>query len=299
MGKIAAFKKPTAKDQSDLSHLVEEYLADLASLNKSKHTVTNFRSDLKTFLRFYQGRLEELSAPILRQYFSGDVAALSPTTQARKRCSLKSFLHWCYQEDLIASNPMNKLGTIKLPETQPRFLPLDQVRRILAVIKDDRDKLLFTLISETGLRISEALSLSIDDLRLDSQELRVFGKGQRERTVHLVKTESLRLLKSYIRKHGLTDGLVFRPDPAKQRYGVVGNPLTYSVICRAWNRYRAEAGIDCTIHQLRHSYATDLINRGVAIEIVGKILGHKNLQTTTRYASVSDQTVKKALEAAR
>lgn len=299
MGKIAAFKKPNASTKPDLASQVNEYLTDLRSQNKSIHTITNFRSDLLAFLRFYQGKLEDLSASALRQYFSGEIASLSPASQARKRTSLKSFLRWCFQQELINSNPMEKICAVKLPESQPRFLPADQVRKILSVIKEERDRVLFTLISETGLRISEALAIKVEDLRIEAQELRVFGKGQKERTVHLVKTESLRLLKTYIRKHGITEGLLFRPDTAKQRYGVAGKPLTYSVICRAWNRYCEDIGIECTIHQLRHSYATDLINRGVAIEIVGKILGHKNLQTTTRYATLSDQTVKKALEAAK
>jgi Site-specific recombinase XerD len=293
MGSVTNLKR-WSQIVPELPSLVEDYLSDLRAENKSPHTLKNYRADLLGFLKFYQGTLEGLSVPVLREYFAG-LGEVSPATQARRRASLKSFLAWCHLNDFIAANPMDKLGSIKIPETQPRALPLEEVRKILSVIKDERDRVMFYLLSETGLRISEALALRVEDLRLDVQELRVIGKGQRERTVFLTKTESLRLLRSYLRKAKINSGLVFPPDERKQRTGASGMPLTYSVVCRAWKRYCAEAGIDCTIHQLRHSYATDLINRGVRVEIVSKILGHKNLQTTQRYAAVSDHSVKRAL----
>ncbi|MNX68449.1 Tyrosine recombinase XerD [compost metagenome] len=297
MGTVTNLKRAN-QIAPELPRLVEEYLSDLRAENRSPHTLKNYRADLLAFQRFYQGALEALSATVLRQYFAG-MGEASPATQARRRASLKSFLGWCYQHDLTPTNPMEKLGSVKLPETQPRALALAEVDKILSVIKNDRDRVLFTLLSETGLRISEALALKVEDLRFDAQELRVNGKGQKERTAFLTKTESLRLLRRYLRKSGITSGFVFPPDERKQRAGASGKPLTYSVICRAWSRYCAEAGIDCTIHQLRHSYATDLINRGVRVEMVSKLLGHKNLQTTQRYATVSDQALKRTLEELR
>lgn len=296
MTKIATFRD---RGTSTLPGIAKAFLRDLESQNRSPHTLKSYRLDLDEFLRFYQGGLDGVSAAVLREYFAGRAELLSPASQARKRATLKSFFRWCYQQDLISSNPMDKVGSVKLPESQPRFLSIEQVKGILGGISNDRDRVLFTLISETGLRISEALAVRVEDLRLEAQELRVRGKGQKERTVHLVKTESLRLLKWYIRQHGIKEGLVFRPDQAKQRRGVAGHPIDYSVISRAWKRYSEAAGVSCTIHQLRHTYATSLINRGVPVEVVGKILGHKNVQTTTRYARVSDQTVRNALENAR
>lgn len=296
MGKLVQFTKDSTPV---VATLVDQFLADLKSENKSAHTLKNYRADLQAFLRFYQGELSALSAAVLRDYFTKELAKASPGTQARKRASLKSFLRWCFQQDLIVSNPMDKIGSVKLPEAQPRFLPLGDVNKILKVIEDDRDRVLFTLLSETGLRISEALGLRVQDLRLESKELRVSGKGQRERTIHLVKTESLRLLGWYLRKYDIRDGLVFRPDSAKQRHGASDKPIDYSVVAKAWKRYCLEAGISCTIHQLRHSHATDLINRGASVEVVSKLLGHKNLQTTMRYAVVSDRSVKETLEKVR
>ena len=296
MSSIAAFK---GRGTNTLPGMVEAFLRDLEAQNKSPHTLKSYRLDMGDFLRYYQGGVDGISAAMLRAYFEGLVESLSPASQARKRATLKSFFRWCYQQEILPSNPMDKLGAVKVPEAQPRFLAAGQVERILKAISNDRDRVLFTLISETGLRISEALSVRVEDLRLEAQELRVRGKGQKERTVHLVKTESLRLLTRFLRKHGIKEGLVFRPDPAKQRRGVANRPIDYSVVSRAWKRYCEDAGVSCTIHQLRHTYATDLINRGVPVEIVGKILGHKNIQTTTRYAKVSEQTVRKALEHVR
>ena len=217
MGSVTTMKRKT-QTAPKLASRVDEFLSDLQAENKSPHTLKNYRADLLGFLKFYLGPLEALSMPVLREYFAEMAEDASPATQARRRASLKSFLTWCHRHDFIKSNPMDKLGTVKLPETQPRALPLGDVATILRVIKNDRDRVLFTLLSETGLRISEALALTAEDLRLDVQELRVFGKGQRERTVFLTKTESLRHLRSYLRKTGIKSGLVFPPDGnARQR----------------------------------------------------------------------------------
>lgn len=295
MGSIVALKKtqPTAK----LPRLVEDFLQELRGLNRSPNTVRGYRTDLSAFLSFYKGSLENLSDDVLRAYFGREVESLSPATRARKRAALKSFLDWCYRRRMIDANPMERLDKIKLPEALPNHKPDDQIEKVLSVINSDRDRVLFTLVAETGIRIAEALTIKVEDLRLDSQELKVRGKGQKDRTVHLVKTESLRLLRSYLRKTGITEGLVFRPDAAKQRYGIAGKPLDYSVINRAWSRYCGEAEVkDCNIHALRHTYATRLINKGASIEMVSKLLGHASVQTTQRYARLMDETVKKRLE---
>lgn len=295
MGKVTSFRKAIDITPS-LVQLVDEFLADLKTENKSPHTLKNYQADLMAFHRFYGGNLSDLTPATLREYFGSLVETLSPASISRKQASIKSFLRWAYRHDLIPANPMDKIGGVKLPESQPRFLPLDQVNKILSVITDDRDRVLFTLISETGLRISEALAIKVEDLRLDTQELTVHGKGKKDRTIHLVKTESLRLLKWYLKKRQITGGLVFRACESKQRYGQAGKAIEYSVIAKAWRRYCHSIGIECTIHQLRHSYATDLINRGAPVEVVSKILGHQNLQTTLRYAKVSDRTIRNTLE---
>lgn len=292
MGKVVAFQGGN-QDQS-LVDLAEEYLGDLASEHKSPHTIRNYRSDLGSFLEFYQGIPEKLSASILRAYFQ-TYEGRAPATQARHRASLKSFFRWLVVNDYLPSNPMDKLGSVKIPERQPRPLADGDVSKLLRGIKSKRDRLLFTLIAETGLRISEALGIKVGDIRLDAQEITVRGKGGRERTVYLVRTEALSMLRQYLRQSGYKDGLLFRPDERKQRSGKTGAPIHYTTIHQAWASICREAGIKATIHQLRHTYATSLINQGKPIEVVSKVLGHRRVATTQLYAEVSDELVKRTL----
>ena len=104
--------------------------------------------------------------------------------------------------------------------------------------------------------------------------------------------ESIRLLRRHLKQSRITAGSVFRGDP---RYGGSPLPLDYSVIRKAWSTYCEAAGVQATIHQLRHSRATLLIQAGVPVTTVRKQLGHRNLQSTLRYAEVDQATIKQDL----
>ncbi len=142
----------------------------------------------------------------------------------------------------------------------------------------------------TGLRIGEALGVHAEDLDLtaDDERLTVTGKGGRRRTILLDDPALVRELRAHLAAGGR--------DPARARgplfralKGGRGGPLRYQSIHERWARYCAAAGVDCTIHQLRHSHATELVNGGVGLETIRRRLGHKNLQTTLRYAEQRDQ----------
>ena len=143
--------------------------------------------------------------------------------------------------------------------------------------------------------MGEALGISHQDLILtpDDEQIVIRGKGGRTRTLTLYAApESLRLLQRFLRRTGITSGALFRGDPAR---GGSARPIHYRTAHKAWGRYCAKAGVDATIHALRHSFATRLINEGVSLGVVRKLLGHRNMQTTLRYAEVSDATVKREL----
>ena len=101
--------------------------------------------------------------------------------------------------------------------------------------------------------------------------------------------ESIRLLRRHLKQSHITSGSVFRGDP---RYGGSPLPLEYSVVHYAWQKYCKQAGVEATIHQLRHSRASQLIQAGVPVTTVRKQLGHRNLQSTLLYAEVDQATIK-------
>jgi integrase len=156
--------------------------------------------------------------------------------------------------------------------------------------------LLFRLLVETGLRVGETLGLHVDDLNLTvgDEHISVTGKAGRHRMVLLDEPRLVAELRRYLKATGYTHGPIFRAEK-----NGVGGPLRYSTVQEHWARYTAAAGVSATLHQLRHSHATELVNGGVSLPTIRKRLGHKNIQTTLRYAEQSDATADAELRAWR
>lgn len=281
----------------NLPRLVEQYLAELEHANCSPHTRRGYASDLGQFVAFHGGDVENISPDVLRD-FGATCDHLAPATRARKQAVLSSFLTWAYRQNHIPDNPMLKLERVRRNPPAPRGLPRAQVERILAVIPspEKRDRLLFRLIFETGLRVAEALAVHVDDLDLtqDDEHLVVMGKGNKRRTLLLDDNRLVSQLRGYLKLTGYQHGYLFRA-----RINGRGGPLRYQSVYERWIRYCAAVGIDCTLHQLRHSHATEMVNGGVSLGTIRKRLGHKSIQTTLLYAEETDETADAELRAWR
>ena len=271
---------------AEMKALVDDFLADLAYRNRSAHTIKAYTADLGQLFAFHGGSPDELDARVLRD-FTGQDARLAPATRARKQSTLSSFLVWAYRHDRVSSNPMLKLERVQRKRPAPRGLSRESVEQILATIApaQRRDHLLFRLAFETGLRISEALHVHIEDLDLtrDDERLTVVGKGGRQRTILLDDPRLLKELRTYLKVMDYKRGFLFRA--AKNGDG---GAVRYQSIQERWVHYCELAGVVCTIHQLRHSHATEMVNGGVSLGTIRKRLGHKSIQTTLLYAEVSD-----------
>ena len=265
---------------------MDTFLADLIQVNRSVHTCRAYATDLKQFATWYGGPLPAITPAVLRDYFR-DLVHLQPTTRARKQASLASFMAWAYAQELVESNPMGRVERVKPGPPVPRGVGRTQVEAILAVIPatQRRDRLLFRLIFETGLRVGEALALHVEDLDLtfDDEHLHVLGKGNQQRTVLLDDPRLVKQLRAYLFRTGYRHGPLFRALKNGR-----GGPLPYRSVQERWAAYYAKAGSSCTLHQLRHTHATELVNDGVSLTTIRKRLGHKNLQTTLRYTEQSD-----------
>jgi len=269
-----------------LISLVHDFLADLRNADRSRHTIRAYEGDLLRYCTFCGDSSSSTSVETLRAFFASR-ADRTPATRARTQAALASFFAWAYRGEQIAADPMAKLGRVRLAPPPPRGVEKKTVEKVLVAIpaSQPRDRLLFRLIAATGLRVSEALGLYVEDLDLtaDDEHLRVKGKGGRHRTLLLDDPALVRQLRTYLRKHGYRHGPLFRA--AKNG---TGGPLAYQSIQERWAGYCAKAGVACTLHQLRHTHATELVNDGVSLATIRKRLGHKNLQTTLRYAEQSD-----------
>ena len=274
--------------ETGVDELAGVYLQELEHAGRSAHTLRAYRSELARLAAFHPGPARDLDVAVLRRFLATR-AKLTAASRARTHAALASFLAWCYRHDHVDADPMARIQRVRVPEPVPRGLAAGQVEQILAAIPrtQHRDRLLFTLIASTGLRASEALHLYVEDLDLtqDDEHLTVTGKGERRRTVLLDDPRLVATLHRYLQRMGYRHGPLFRAEKNGR-----GGPISYQSAQRRWAAYTAKAGVAATLHQLRHTHATELVNDGVSLQTIRKRLGHKNLQTTLRYAEQTDAT---------
>lgn len=296
--------------------LVDELATQFLDGNQNNFLPNTRRAygyDLRQFARAFPDlAVEDITVQHLRAILNA-TAELAPTTLARRQATLRSCFAWAYRNDKVAADPTGKLDPVKVPEREPRPLTEDQVEAILAAIPaaDKRNKLLFTMLYETGMRVGEALSIHVQHVSLNDVDggfIRIIGKGDKERIVPLIDApRTVRLMREYLKKLGSV-GPVFRGDI--KTGGRAGEAVDYTTILYHFERYldaareaqpTAFAGEaePITIHRFRHTFGTFRLRDGVSLPSVRKLMGHKNIQTTLRYAGSDMETIKRELTEAR
>jgi integrase len=266
-------------------------------INRAPATIRTYATDLQQFATFYADPLADLTPAVLTQYLA-TLLHLAPASRARKQAALASFCAWATRHAYLDRNPMLQVDRVRPDPPRRHGIARDQVETILARIPKDqhRDRLLFRLLVETGLRIGEALGLQVEDvdLRRDDEHLRVAGKGGQTRTLLLDDARVVAQVRSYLRRTGYQHGYLFRAEKNGD-----GQQLRYQSVQERWARYCREAGIACTLHQLRHTHATELMNDGVSLNTIRRRLRHKHVQSTLRYAEQTDTTADAEIRAWR
>lgn len=173
----------------------------------------------------------------------------------------------------------------------PKYLTKDELRRLLSVISNHRDKIMVLFLYNTGLRNSELIKLQIKDLNFENNSVRVIGgKGGKDRIVNMVDDDLILALKAFI--GGRKKGTLFQSNWQRQ--------FTSRGIQKMIKKYAVEAGLDevsrITPHTLRHTFAVHALDAGVNIVTINKQLGHKSLQTTLIYMEISNKMAKEDLE---
>jgi site-specific recombinase XerD len=300
------------EEAMNLLELTEAFLAAKQHAFSS-NTRRAYRYDLMACARVLGTLpLREITVAHLRLFLDA-TADLAPTTLARRKAALCSCFGWASQQELLPADPTARLEAIPIGERHPRPLTQPQVEAILAAIprKELRNRLLVTLLYETGKRVGEALGLQVQQVHLndlDGGYLRIVGKGTKERVIALIDaSRSVTLLRNVLKTLGGA-GPLFRGDVRKG--GRQGEALDYSTIWYHFERYVEQARSahpehfveehePITIHWLRHTYATIKLRNGVSLPLVRKLLGHTTLQTTLRYTEIDLEADKRELVEAR
>lgn len=280
-----------------LSELVEPWRQLLlAQKGLSRQTEISYAQDIKSFMKFWEEvssfgpkpREQPNEEDIFLYLASLRNRGLTPRTQARRLCALRSFFDFAVEEGALQQNPAAQLGSPKLPLHLPEVLSREEMERLLArPIMEDRggfrDRCMLELLYASGLRVSELCNLSVEDLDLQQGLLRVFGKGGKERIAPL-HSLAQKLLAEYLQKIRPR----FRPGCRKLFLNRSGMGLTRQYVWQVVKKYAEAAGIRRAIspHTFRHSFATHLLEGGADLRTVQILLGHADVAATEIYTHV-------------
>jgi integrase/recombinase XerC len=270
--------------------------------NASPYTVRNYTTDLLDFFQFLRtkeiGSLKEVDKHTLRDYLAHLMEqGLVKASIARKLSAIRSFYRYLLREEIISTSPVASTFSPKLDKRLPSFLTLEEMERLLEVPdlstpQGRRDRALLELLYASGLRVSELVSVNVEQVNLDSREIRVWGKGSKERMV-LVGEPAVRALSAYL-SQGRPKLLGKKRSDALflNRYG---ERLPERRVQRILQKYANIAGIDKGVHphMLRHTFATHLLDGGADLRVVQELLGHANLSSTQIYTHVTKAQARK------
>jgi len=292
-----------------MQQLFNSYLRYLqAERNASPYTIRNYSNDLMEFFDFMKRRklhsLKEVDRQTLRGYLSHlSEQGFVKTSIARKLSAVRSFFRYLQREEYITTNPTAGTVSPKLDRRLPSFLTIAEAKRLVEAPdlnkpEGQRDRALLELLYASGLRVSELVSLDTGQVNLNTHEVRVWGKGSKERIV-LIGEPSARALSVY-----LTGGRLEQLSNNKRkknnavflnRYGA---RLPARRVQKIMEKYARTIDKPVHPHMLRHTFATHLLDGGADLRVVQELLGHAQLSSTQIYTHVTKSQARKIYLAA-
>ncbi|MGD0723959.1 MAG: site-specific tyrosine recombinase XerD [Spirochaetia bacterium] len=219
-------------------------------------------------------------------------------TLAKAASAIRSFYRFLVLEGRMETNPARLVDAPRVTMRIPRYLQEEEIQKLLDACEPGqplgiRDRALFELIYSCGLRVSEAVGLTVERVSMPEGALRVMGKGSRERMVPLGERarNQLALYLSSARP-----GLAGRAPANELFLGRGGRKLSRKTVWKTFKRLAVRAGLDAKVHTLRHSFATHLLQGGADLRSVQELLGHADIGTTQIYTHVSQEVLKRTHE---
>ena len=258
----------------------------------SPNTVESYRRDLN---RFFEGQptsaiLQTTAQDVRKFLLTLQESGLSSKTIARSLSSVKSFFRFMVSENYIQENPAESTESPKLWRKIPNILTVQEVDTLLetpdtSTLPGKRNKVMLEVLYATGLRVSELISLKINDIDLEVGYLRSFGKGGKERVIPMGEV-AVMYLKNYIQQ--VRPKLLIDPSVDELFITRRGQKMTRQAFWKILKDCVRRSGITLAVspHTLRHAFATHLLERGADLRSVQEMLGHSDISTTQIYTHI-------------
>ena len=269
---------------------VKMFVASKKAVNRQDNTLKQYTREILNMLNFTGKRLEDITGMDLRYYYGvmREQRGIKMSTMQTRLHYLSSFWDFLITEELVHSNPVKKVGLLKLEKTIKKPFSAAELEALRVNCTELRDRALVEFLYSTGVRVSELVSLNVGDIEMGKQELIVYGKGSKERKTYL--TDSAKFyLRRYLRTRDQTE---LADKPLFVTLDKPHDRLTVAGVQHTLRQLGKRAKVENTHpHRFRRTIATDLLNRGMPIEQVKEFLGHEKLDTTMIYCSIRQEGV--------
>jgi len=275
--------------------------------SRSVHTVRSYLHDLELFKNWLgdNPEISSVKANVLHQFLASDfVIKKADGSQRAKgsvnkiKTSIKAFFGWMFKSEIITSNPSANIKIKFYQRPLPDILTETEQKQLLKTLAQTkgqrafRDRVIYILLLNTGLRITELVNLDVPDINLPEKRLTVTAKGNQEATKFL-NVHARRILEQYLRwrKKAATDSPALFLSSRKQR-------LSTRQIQRSFELWLSKSSISkcLTIHSLRHSFASNLYEKSNNLIAVQQALGHRSITSTMIYTHINPEQLTDALE---
>lgn len=267
------------------------YIYDKYRRNHSVTSLSQTGQTLHAFLSFFKalGRtdIQDIGRQDIADYVEHDQERGLKVNSVRNHLhTVYAFLRYLVDNDVLPAEILQKKIRLKLPEVLPRAVPAEDLKQILGAITGVRDRALILLLLHTGMRIGELLKVKMADIVFSERKILLYvgEKNLHGRTV-FYSTAAEQALQKWLTLRDTTSEYLF--------YGYAGKELSYVVAWMIMKNALHKAGLEgkgYSLHSLRHTFATKMLNAGLRLEVLQQLLGHLNIDITLRYARISDVT---------
>ena len=270
---------------------VEAYLRHLTRRNRRPRTLYSRWGAIVVFL----GMIRDSGKTCLEEITRRDVEAFIEHEQDRGNkittirtslVSVQAFLHYMVEEGVVSPDVFGRRIRLQLPERMPRAMDPDDLRKLLFVIKDIRDRAMILVLLRTGMRIGELLNTKVMDVHFKERRIEIYEaeKNRLGRVVYL-SDDAMSAVKAWLRMREPHKEVLF--------YARGRKAMSYSTARHIFVESLKKAGLvhkGYTVHTLRHTFATEFLNAGMRLECLQVLLGHRCIEETRRYARLTDKT---------
>ena len=275
---------------------IRMFVASKKAVNRQENTLRQYTREICNMLTFLGKRLEDITGMDLRYYYGimREQRHIKMSTMQTRLHYLSSFWDFMITEEMVHSNPVKRVGLLKLEKTIKKPYSSEDMESLRSNCIELRDRAIVEFLYSTGIRVSELVSLNVGDIEMGKQELIVYGNGSKERKTYL--TDSAKFyLRRYLQVRCKDEGITIEDLQALPLFVTLDRPhnrLTVAGIQYMLRQLGERSKVkNVHPHRFRRTIATDLLNRGMPIEQVKEFLGHEKLDTTMIYCTVQQEGV--------